>query len=112
MAGLFSFGLFAGAAGGLALVILAVIIAFPMRRIFKKWSVQRITTFSSVLCPILLCAPAFGFILAVAGNIVLLTGTEAQGFMAICVATAVASLTGFLIGRKAVLILFKNIQEQ
>jgi hypothetical protein len=43
---------------------------------------------------------------------ILVSGPEAQGFVALCAATIVASITGFLLGRRIVLTLLEKAQAQ
>ncbi len=112
MAGLVYSGLQAGLVSGLVLVILALAIAFPMRWIFKTWSAQRIATFSAALGPLVLGLPVLAAIVPVASNIVLLSGPEAQGFIMICVAAFVASIMGYLLGHRIVLLMLGKVQAQ
>ena len=112
MEGLISYGLLAGLVGGLALALLAIIISVLMRQIFKSWTAPRLATFSSAFGPVLLGIPILALSLSVVSGMILVSGPEAQGFVALCAATIVASITGFLLGRRIVLTLLEKAQAQ
>jgi hypothetical protein len=86
MAGLISYGLLAGLVGGLALALLAIIISVLMRQIFKSWTAPRLATFSSAFGPVLLGIPILALSLSVVSGMILVSGPEAQGFVALFLA--------------------------